>query len=531
MAEYYPLLAKAVASLPDATPEARHAIYERARQALFRQLRNLEPPIPEADVERESRSLEAAVAQLETEFGPAPEIAGLTSPDDDLPSPGGDLPGDAIPDKAPEAERTPRPAEPQSNPPPSLPLAEAAEPAPSPKRPRTTPVPAPPFKIRRGAARPDAADLARKAGDDAPALAPPPSSMRPPKSAGTIPPLGGPPQSFLAADKKEEPQFQAAAAEEAAAQSHLSPAELGIPPAQGDFAPGAKTRPVGQRPLAPQPMREAVAPRRFWFLGAVLGLVVAVIAIAAFISRETPEDLARQKAALELAPAAQEPAATGKIVERIGAGAVPPAPVEGTGASEGDEAAKTQAESGQPPASAALRAALLVEAPDEKSKVKTYLGSVVWKVDNVSNGPGEPLSTAVHADVDIPEEKFQAAMTLQKNLDGTLPASHTMNVRFVAPPDGPLGVIQQISVPQMRREDTATGAALAGIPVPIMENSFLVGLSRGNAEAANLDLLRTREWVDVPMVLSDGRIAKLTFEKGRAGQRAIDDALGSWQAQ
>ncbi|MDQ6702925.1 MAG: histidine kinase, partial [Pseudomonadota bacterium] len=42
MADYYPLLAKAVAGLPDSTAEARHAIYERARGALFGQLRNLD---------------------------------------------------------------------------------------------------------------------------------------------------------------------------------------------------------------------------------------------------------------------------------------------------------------------------------------------------------------------------------------------------------------------------------------------------------------------------------------------------------
>jgi len=64
-----------------------------------------------------------------------------------------------------------------------------------------------------------------------------------------------------------------------------------------------------------------------------------------------------------------------------------------------------------------------------------------------------------------------------------------------------------------------------------MENSFLIGLSRGDGEASNLDLLRSREWFDIPMVLANGHIAKLTFEKGPAGRSALDDAIGSWQAQ
>jgi hypothetical protein len=64
-----------------------------------------------------------------------------------------------------------------------------------------------------------------------------------------------------------------------------------------------------------------------------------------------------------------------------------------------------------------------------------------------------------------------------------------------------------------------------------MENSFLIGLVKGNPEANNLDLLKTRQWVDIPMVLANGRIAKLTFEKGVSGQRAMEDAITAWQAQ
>jgi hypothetical protein len=69
------------------------------------------------------------------------------------------------------------------------------------------------------------------------------------------------------------------------------------------------------------------------------------------------------------------------------------------------------------------------------------------------------------------------------------------------------------------------------VTVPITENSFLIGLAKGDAEAHNLDLLRAREWLDIPILLANGRIAKLTFEKGPFGQRAIDEAMASWQGQ
>ena len=74
MADYYPLIAKAVAGLPSSTPEARSAIYQRARSALLGQLRRLEPPIPESDVERESAALEVAIARLEADLAPPPQV-------------------------------------------------------------------------------------------------------------------------------------------------------------------------------------------------------------------------------------------------------------------------------------------------------------------------------------------------------------------------------------------------------------------------------------------------------------------------
>ena len=249
-------------------------------------------------------------------------------------------------------------------------------------------------------------------------------------------------------------------------------------------------------------------------------------------SYATVRDLRQKAAAPVIAP---EAGANGKIVDRVGVGSDgtqgAPATPSGDTAATQDAAAATNSAPAEATAAAGGRAALLVQAPEEASKVRTFLGSVVWKVDNVSNGPGDPLSMAVRAEIDIPEEKLQTVVTLQKNFDSGLPASHTMKVQFNEAADSPLGPIQQINVPQMRREDTPTGDGLSGVPVAITDNSFLVGLTRGNAEANNLDLLTSREWIDVPMVLGDGKIAKLTFEKGATGDRAIADALAAWKAQ
>ncbi len=68
MADYYPLIARAIAGLdPNAPGESRRALYERARAALIAQLRSVEPPLSESEITRERLSLEEAVRRVESE--------------------------------------------------------------------------------------------------------------------------------------------------------------------------------------------------------------------------------------------------------------------------------------------------------------------------------------------------------------------------------------------------------------------------------------------------------------------------------
>ena len=68
MADYYPLIARAIAGLdPTAPGEARRALYARARTALIQQLRGVQPPLSESEITRERLSLEEAVRKVESE--------------------------------------------------------------------------------------------------------------------------------------------------------------------------------------------------------------------------------------------------------------------------------------------------------------------------------------------------------------------------------------------------------------------------------------------------------------------------------
>jgi hypothetical protein len=72
MADYYPLLTRAIATLPDRDPAKRQAIYRRAREALERQLRSIDPPLADEDILKETLELDDVILRIEADFAELP---------------------------------------------------------------------------------------------------------------------------------------------------------------------------------------------------------------------------------------------------------------------------------------------------------------------------------------------------------------------------------------------------------------------------------------------------------------------------
>ncbi|WP_298355420.1 hypothetical protein [Rhodoblastus sp.] len=420
MADYYPLLSKAVFGLKTSTPETRGAIYERARKALLNQLRNMQPPAPEVAIEREARALDEAIARIELEH------AGFHPPS------GAETPAGKK----------------------ALPAADAGE-----------------MAAQEAAEEP--AQMAAQAPEEPERPAP---------------------------ESSQDTSFAELADESSAARENL-------------------------RPAAPKPASSRSGGlRRFAILAGALAAVVALVAGAAWKLRDRPEDLAKR------APSSQraDQKAGGKIEQRVGAASPTPQP-----ASPPATAAPPVSPAPPRPAQSvpiAYRAALLIQAPSEPGGVKTYVGSVIWRRDSVNSGPNRQLTPVIRADIDVPDAGLKASMTIEKNDDATLSASHTITIRFDPAANSIVGKIRAINVPEMRRDDAPRGAPLQGMEVDVAPNLFLVGLYSASS-TQNVEMIRNMAWFDVPMSLADGRIAKVTFEKGAVGTQIIDDVFDSWRNQ
>ncbi|MFY9692948.1 MAG: hypothetical protein WAK35_04300, partial [Xanthobacteraceae bacterium] len=117
MADYHPLIARAVEGLENSTGEARRGLYERARAALVAQLRSIDPPLSEADITRERLALEDAIRKVEAESMRKARAERPASAPPPRPAP----PRPPVPPAAPVAPRRDRPSQTMGNPSPANP--------------------------------------------------------------------------------------------------------------------------------------------------------------------------------------------------------------------------------------------------------------------------------------------------------------------------------------------------------------------------------------------------------------------------
>jgi hypothetical protein len=231
----------------------------------------------------------------------------------------------------------------------------------------------------------------------------------------------------------------------------------------------------------------------YWQRNAIISMVSSF--------RSTPAPKPRQMA---------EPASRPKIADRIG-------PAEGT-----------PAPANAPAAAVAQKVVLYDEDPSDP-KGKRYVGSALWRTETVSPGPGLAPELAIRADVEIPERHLRMTWSLRRNTDKALPASHTIEIMFTLPADFDQGGIANVPGVLMKPDEQTRGVPLAGLAVKVTNGYFLIGLSSVDVDVQrNIQLLKERDWFDIPIVYTSGKRAILAMEKGTPGVRAFQEAFRAW---
>ncbi|MCC2099433.1 MAG: hypothetical protein KDJ29_21255 [Hyphomicrobiales bacterium] len=583
MADFYPLLSRAVANLPDATSERRHAIYDRARTALLGQLRSVEPSPEQAVIDSELASLDEAIQRVESELATAQVTETKTVTPIVPPPPSAPRPAGAI-IKPPPSRVTPpppRPMPPASRAPDSFKAPAPADPAAAVAAPADT---SQPNASTAADAVPGATGLSSSASGETPPVetptaaaetapaAEPDASASPTATEPKAPVMSPPPAAAQPETPSQAPKLSAPAPG-STYPTHAAPSPSAAPPtppvmAEPDVAMKAE-RPSSQ---VLQPAKRAR--KKGGLLAASAVLFVVVAAGAGYYSwkeRLLPERFTRgfavgtsSQSKAPATAASQNKSGDDKIASRAqpdeNSAAKPQTPATDvekqqsapTGANDNASANNNTSTSDNPnasqPASAAKpdtkagtsaeqgiavaqRAALLVQQPakDGKSEVKNYAGSVVWTTQNISRGSGQPLSFSVRAEITIPEAKFHATMTMEKNTDTTLPASHMITWRFKREEGSPIPAISEISVLQMHDDNSQVADPLNGAQAKITPDIYIYALAAPETlQSVNMETLQKRNWFLLPLKLSDNREARISIEKGTPGARAFAEAFQKW---
>lgn len=546
MTDYHPLIARAVDGLAKNTGEARRALYERARSALVAQLRSVEPALSESDITKERLALEEAIRKVESEAARK-----------------------ALADPRPQPRFEARQASRQ-------PLAET----------RSRPAPDP--EPRRDRINSTASDLTPAAHADVPPAIPPQSEESTPEAASAEAP--SPPAKPSARSRilgartsslsqggirgfrgvvKEADGLGAATAKAVqtardsrdsyvpVARQRPQPEDFSEPPAQARIEPRYNDEPIepeehnelplhslepayddmpdeampAPRSMRPQPAHdfesddedeyEPRPPRSFGGLikGLVILLIVLGIAGAGWEFR--PQLVGLYYSLRPSKPASAPQASQAPTPTRKFTGRVPEEQLPGQTPTAGD---------GKQQGPAVAQRAVLYEADPNDPQGKRFAGSVVWRTETVSPGPGLAPELVVRADIAIPERHMNVTWSLRRNTDKALPASHTIEVMFNLPPDFPGGGIANVPGILMKDSEEVRGMPLAGLAVKVTNGFFLIGLNAADDDMQrNLQLLKERGWFDVLIVYNNNSRAILTMEKGPPGERAFAEAFKAWK--
>lgn len=517
MAEYYAVLKKAIGSLDAGSAEARRAVYDKARNALIGQLKAIDPPLAASEISRQRLELEEAIRRVERETTAEAKGARQARPSEAVP----------VPPQAPET------------------ISPSAPPGPSSPQDAASPQDIFRRAIQEAEARGAAAEV--------PAPARPPVA-REAEVAAARPARNWPRQDQRAETGQAGPEVRPVPEYEDDSQPDERP-PAPLPEAYAERR--GRSRPPRQQQRedyyeqdeSPEP---ETTTRRSRFSTIALPLLILVLVLGvgalAWSQRTVISEIltgfdggSTEVAAPESVPA--PPDAQSKSEDRLADGSAPssvrvigdpsvPAPPEvpGSSAAPSDPIGDTIADlpSGMTGASGGTLKATLYEEPLDAAAASAGVTAidarVTWQfVENGANG------AEVSADIEVPDRGMTIRLVIRRNNDPSLPASHLVETVITIPPGFPGTGIRSVPRLVLKPSENERGAPLIGAAAKVADGFFWIALSAAEADVErNLQLLRERPWIDLPMVYENGQRAILTFEKGQQGAEVFENAFAAW---
>ncbi|MBO6507435.1 MAG: hypothetical protein JJ979_02940 [Roseibium sp.] len=587
MADYYSILKKTIASLPESNGAARRSVYSRARNAIVNQLKAYEPPLSPSEITSEQLRLEEAIRKVEAEA--ARESLGLGTPkakEEEAPAPE-TAPAQPTEAQGPAETATPAADQPQE---PAPVVEEPAAAAPE------QPVPSPLKEtLSEASSLGTAANKAVQSAKDAVEPAPETSPVD-------------------ASAPRQEPGFEDAGqpveggSEAAASQAQSAdPALFADEPASAESETDKRKFGTGKRsrPSAADALRGSSSGVKILPIAIAAALVFVIVGVAAYFLLPSGEDVADnqtgtpagQQSASTVQPTGTAPEApteqatagseSSKNTDRLlddgsedvvapdartvetttitppasvpepsqpsivtnvesqpapaapeavspditqpvtGADAPPPLPGDTLAAVSPEETTPTQPSTSSE--SGTQRSILYEEGEDAAGAGTAAQGAVVWNVEDETNLDGQSQKV-LSAQVDIPERDIKVDIRIKPNDDTSLPASHLVEIKYEFPENFASGDVVNIPGLVMKPTEEARGDALIGASVKVSPGFFWIALSSlPNEQQRNMNLLRERGWIDIPMLYENGKRGILTLEKGSAGASAVESAVTAWQ--
>ena len=153
-----------------------------------------------------------------------------------------------------------------------------------------------------------------------------------------------------------------------------------------------------------------------------------------------------------------------------------------------------------------------------------FSGTVEWR-----EGVDELGLTTLIGHASIPARNLGVDVTIRKNADPSLPASHLMEVDFQVSDTFIGGTVANLPGVLLKDQELVPGTPLVGASARVVGNSFLFALSATPTDTAtNIDLLENRRWMDLALVYGTGRNAIITLEKDEAAQALFDKVFATW---